>query len=235
MDRERILQKLRELDIAHRDDGDGGYALVDTIKDWAETLDSGSRKSLWDVLLELISTQDPTLWGVSLEVLLRENPDKAATQLNHLINLNNNNRSTEWKDQVCLALLRLRHKASRGNCVNHIHRALEDKRRNALPLLAALCQVDAEACLNLSATYFGNVLISDESVQKHRGYIPAFIRNFLEVDAHLLRRLVERTKAGNVSSGNKLAALIDEYLARPAFAHEIGQEKVTALRAEVRS
>ncbi len=233
MDRVKILQKLRQLDVAHHDDGDGGYALVDAIKDWAKTLDLSSRKGLWDVLLELVSTQEPTLWGVSLEVLVQENPDQITTQLSRLANLDN--RSDEWKDYICLALLRLRHKASANSCVNHIKRALEDGRRAALPVLAALCQVDAEACLKFSAAYFGHVLALDQMAEKHRGYIPAFVRNFLEVNDDLLRRFVEQTKAVNFSSGNKLATMIDECLARPAFVREIGQEKVTALRAEVKN
>ena len=116
---------------------------------------------------------------------------------------------------------------------SYIRTALTDDRRVVLPLLAALCRVDAEACLSLSATYFGRVFKSDDLAEKHRGYIPAFVRNFLEVNEPLLRQLVERTKMVDPSSSSKMAAMIDDCLARPGFAREIGESKVTALRQAI--
>jgi hypothetical protein len=233
MGREQIFRKLRDLDVEHREDGDGGYALVDAISEWAETLDSTSRDELWDILLELISVQDPTLWGIALEMLVRGNPQKAASELGYLVKLNN--RTTEWKDHVCLALLRLRHAPSGDICINHIREALGQKRRDALPLLAALSQIDSTSCIDLAADYFATALLSDELLTKHSGYIPAFIRNFLEVDPHLLRRLVQLTKERNSIAGKRLAKLIDEHLSRPSYAREIGDARVQQLKAEVKA
>jgi hypothetical protein len=111
-----ILQHLRNLDTAHRDDGDGGYALVRTIKDWAALLESGDRETLWGVLMELVTQEDPTLWGVALEVLVQEHPGDAATKLSYLVDLTG--RSEEWNDQIVLALLRFGYQPSAAYCVS---------------------------------------------------------------------------------------------------------------------
>jgi len=233
MDTTEVLQHLRKLDTAHRDDGDGGYALVRAIKDWVPLLERGDQEILWDALIELVTREDPTLWGVALEVLVQEHPGDSATKLSSLINLTE--RSEQWNDQIALALLRIGYKPSTAYCVSYIRTALTDDRRVVLPLLAALCRVDVEACLSLSATYFGRVFKSDELAEKHRGYIPAFVRNFLEVDERLLRQLVERTREIDPSSSSKIAAMIDDCLARPVFTREIGESEVTALRQTILS
>lgn len=231
MHKSEILQQLRKLDTAHRDDGDGGYALVRAIKDWATLLDPIGQENLWSVLIELVTQQDSTLWGVALEVLVQEHPSEAAAKLSYLVELSD--REEEWKDQIVLALLRLGYRPSAAYCVSYIRTALADDRRVVLPLLAALCRVDIEACLSLSASYLGRVFKSDELAEKHRGYIPAFVRNFLEVDERLLRQLIERTKMADPHSASKLTAMIDDCLARPVFTREIGEAKVTVLRQAI--
>jgi hypothetical protein len=231
MDTIAILQHLRKLDTAHWNDGDGGCALVRAIKDWAALLEPRDRETLWSVLIDLVAQKDSTLWGAALEALVQEHPGEAATKLSYLVDLSG--RSEEWTDQIILALLCLGYQPSAAYCVSYIRAALENGRRAVLPLLAALCRVDVEACLSLSAAYFEGLFKSGDLAEKHRGYIPAFVRNFLEVDEGLLRELVERMKKVDPASSSKMAAMIDDCLAQPWFTREIGESKVTALRRAI--
>lgn len=231
MDKTTIFNHLRQLDTAHRNDGDGGYEIVRMIRDLARSIDKESCDILWSALLELVAQRDEKLWGVALETLVQEHPDQVATKLSYLLNINDH--SDEWKDQIVLALLRLAHQPAAPECVDYIRTALKKGRRAVLPLLAALCRVDIEICIELSSEYFSHTFKSDDLVEKNRGYIPAFVRYFLEVDAHLLHRLVVQTKALNSNSGRRLAMILDNCLDRPAFAREFGQIKITALRQEI--
>lgn len=231
MDKTTIYHHLRQLDAAHRNDSDGGYELVRMIRDLAQSYGKENRDTLWSVLLELVIQQDQTLWGVALETLVQENPDQVAARLSCLLNVNG--RNDEWKDQIILALLRLAHQPAASEYVNYIRAALKKGRRAVLPLLAALCRVDTEICIELSSEYFSHTFNSDDLVKKNLGYIPAFVRYFLELDARLLHRLVVQTKALNSDSGRRLAIILDDCLARPVFAREFGQTKVTDLRQEI--
>ncbi|MGH8583645.1 MAG: hypothetical protein ACREWG_12865, partial [Gammaproteobacteria bacterium] len=168
MIRSDIIQHLRNVDVAHRDDGDGGYALVKSIKKWVKELDAKSRELLWNVLLEFVANQDRTLWGVAVEVLVQENPSHLGDQLTYL--LENLNQGDEWRDQVFLALLRIKHQSSAASCAQHIKMSLDKERRVVLPVLAALSHLDAEQCLSLASDYFGRVFRSGPLADKHRGY-----------------------------------------------------------------
>lgn len=228
---ELIFDRLRQLDIDHRDDGDGGYGLVRAIRNFAQSLDMENRESFWDILFTLVEQQDATLWGVALEVLVQENLPEEGGRLSSL--LGDDNRTDEWKDQIVLAVLRLSHLPSAPMCVSHIRGALQKGRRTALPILAALCHVDAEACITLAAEYFGRVADSDDFFEKHQGYIPAFVRNFLEVDERLFRRLLERINAINPAAGEQLVQMLEKCLARPFFIQEIGRKKIVTLRESI--
>jgi|GEM_PF-2360145 hypothetical protein len=225
------LAKLRQIAFAHGTDCDGGYALVRGIRDWAATLDQVSKELLWIVLVDLVIQQDAALWGVALEVLVQENPRQAAEKLSCLLELRG--RREEWTDQVVLALLRLRYRPAAARCIDHIQSALLVKRRSILPLLAALCQVDRETCINLASLYFAQTLVSDRDSEEHRGYIPSFVRNFLEVDDGLLYALVERTKKIDTSSATRLVRMIESYLEQPFFIREIGEAAVARLRDKI--
>lgn len=233
MIRSAIIQHLRDVDVAHRDDGDGGYALVTSIKKWVKELDTKSRELLWNVLLEFVANQDRTLWGAAVEVLVQENPSHLGDRLTYL--LENVNHGDEWRDQVCLALLRIKHQPAAANCAQHIKMSLDKGRRVVLPVLAALSHLDAEKCLSLASEYFGRVFTSGLLADKHRGYIPAFIRNFLEVDENLVSQLVGRLRFIDASSASRLASMIDECLTREIFEREIGRARIDGLRNKIRA
>jgi hypothetical protein len=228
-----LIEHLRHLDVAHREDGDGGYTLVREIRRWIKEVDKSAREVLWDILLELVYKQDRTLWGVALEVLIQENPPQTGEKLVTLLNKYNYN--VEWKDQIVFALLRIKHFPSIAACISYIQVALDDKRRTILPLLAALCVLDKDACLKIASCYFGEVLKSAEIAEKHRGYIPSFIRNFMEVNEILISNLISRTRLIDNISAARLASMIDDYLALEAYQREMGREKIQALRKKISS
>lgn len=205
-----IRHHLRQLDIVHREDGDGGYTLVSAIRNWMHTFTLNDREALLDVLVEMVAQKDPTLWGVSLETLVEEGSVQTSNKLASLFE--RTDQDAEWNDQICLALLRLSYLPLTHDYVRYIKLALDNDRRVVLPLVAALCRVDPDACLTLSANYFSRVLLTEQSTEKHRGYIPAFIRNFFETDKSLLVRLVEMVKLIEPLSAKKLDIIIDEYM-----------------------
>jgi hypothetical protein len=66
-----ISDKLRALDLSHREDGDGGYALVGEVLQYAGTLSASDQDLLRRELLQLVDVQDRTMWGVALEALIQ--------------------------------------------------------------------------------------------------------------------------------------------------------------------
>lgn len=225
------VDQLRQLDISHRTDGDGGYEFVSSIRDYAKSIDNEDREILWDVLFRFVEKQDSTLWGVALEALVQENPPRIASRLNSLID--STERVDEWKDQIALAVLRLSYKPAARKCLNYVRFALQKQHRAALPVLAALCHVDAEACIALAADYFGRAGKFNDFTERHQGYIPAFVRNLIEVDDRLLRTLVERTTSINSSAGKKLVEMLKIYLEKPFLVKDVGWKKIAALRDSI--
>src|SRR2546430_2285362 len=108
MQRDEILRVLKRMDAEHHADGDGGYAFVDSLRAWSQTLDAGGRNTLWDVLIGLIEQPHPTLWGIAVEVLVEEHPEGVENKISSLLKMPNQH--NEWRDQLVLALLRLGHK-----------------------------------------------------------------------------------------------------------------------------
>lgn len=233
MTKSDIIQQLRCWDNAHRFDKDGGYGLVRVIRRWASELDVKNHDTLVGALLELIFNQDETLWGVALEVLVEEDSQQVGDKLANM--LEQSNLGGEWKDHIVLALLRVKHYPSITNCIKHIEMSLDNDRRLILPVLAALSHLSTETCLMLAARYFGRVLKCAPSVDRHRGYIPAFIRHFVEVDEKLVDELISRTRLIDHTAANSLVAMIDDYLARGVLQREVGHEKVKNLRRRIRS
>ena len=231
IDKIAILNSIHGLDIIHRNDGDGGYELVHKIRELVSSFDEESKGIFWNVLLELVEHQDKTMWGVALETLVQENPDQVAEKLSHIFNASHND--NEWKDQLVLAMLRLAYQPAAPKCVEYISASLQNGRRAVLPLLAALCRVDTGNCIKISSEYFSRILQSIDLIEKHEGYIPAFVRYFLKVDEHLLCQLVEQTKKLKSTSGKQLAVMFYKCLARPSFVREIGKSKVDSLREEL--
>ena len=222
------------LEAQHRSDVDGGYALVASIREWANTLDPDSRNELQTILLKCVLNEDADMWGVALETLVHVGDDRITETLFN--GLGRKSTSDQWPRDVFLALLRLGYAPVATQALEFAKtRLFQDRQTNVLPVLAAICKVDREGCLTVASSYFANALKSPESTEEHRGYIPAIVSNFLDVDEGLLRELIQRTKTMNRNSATRLVELLEEYLMRPYFIDEVGVVRASALRQQIRS
>lgn len=231
MNKEEMVRQLRKLDLEHAEDGDGGYALVRALLAFSVSLDDENRQCLWDVLMDLVVQRDRTLWGVALEVLIQKN--QGGERLFIVLSSDAEDEDVEWKDQIVLGLLRLAWQPAVADCAKYIGRALSSGRRTALPLLAALSRVNADICVGMASSYFASALMRESGSEVYRGYIPAFVRNFLEVDKEIFRNLIEKTSKQNAVAGERLRRLFDSCLSLPAYSREFGVGVIAALRNEI--
>jgi hypothetical protein len=120
-------------------------------------------------------------------------------------------RSSEWKDNLVLGLLRLGERQFREPILAHIRASMASPRKLTIPIVAALCRVDRDACLDLSVAFFDEANAKGRNVE---GFIPAFVRNVVSVDESMLAELVRRLTRHRVGAGEWLAANLDAYLSR---------------------
>jgi hypothetical protein len=160
-----------------------GYAFVRAIQAYRQSLTHAEQECLRDVLFESLTHEDPQLWGVALESVIREAAPDTPDRLMHVFA--GSEHSVEWKDQVILGLLRLAYKEALLLSLAHITAGLEQNRLAVLPLLAALCKVDANHAVRIAAQYLGTHLGSEAQAVEIRGYIPAFVRYSVQTDRDL--------------------------------------------------
>jgi hypothetical protein len=219
------------MDIDHRADGDGGYAFVRELRTFLTSLDSRGRNDLRHVLLGLVIDRDANLWGVALEVLIQEGASEIAPVLEREVRTKA--QPIEWQDQVVLALLRIGWKGGADIYRSYVRAALKENRRAILPILAALCRVDPQVCLEIASGYFADKLSEEDQAKKIERYIPAFVRNFVEVAPDLLVGLVRRTKTLQKPAAERLASMINEYLSKPFIVTEIGEQMSQQIIREI--
>lgn len=218
-DYQAVFLVLEQMDKEHRGDRDGGSILEDSILQWVRTLDSESRRVVWTALIEMIKNRHRNLWGVAIEVLVSEQPVNIGEELSALLQLPS--QDIVWKDTIIFALLRLGYKPFASSYISHIREGLDKGRTAVFPLLAALCLVDADACLGIASKYFSQRLKSEHLRDPESGHLPTFIRHFVAADKSLIWRLVQKTKSINVESGVELGQMFSECLRRPWYAREI--------------
>jgi hypothetical protein len=228
------ISRLRILEAQHRSDVDGGYALVASIREWANTLDPDSRNELRTILLKCVLNEDADMWGVALETLVHVGDDRVTEILFN--GLGKKSTSDQWTRDVILALLRLGYAPVATVALELTRtRLFQNRQRNVLPVLAATCRVDREGCLAVASSYFASALTSPKDAEVHRGYISVIVSHFLDVDEGLLRELIQRTKTMNSNSATRLVGLFEEYLTRPYLVDRIGVARASALRQQIRS
>jgi hypothetical protein len=232
MNREEIRALVRQLSQKHKDDGDGGYALVAVLKQAREGLDPQSQGEFVQLLAEFVRMQDPELWAVALEALVQlgqsEHVSLLATEL--LESVPDEGR----KDYVVLGLLRL----SSGNIVEpvlqHIREALRKPRSLTMSMTAALCKVDRELGLDLAADFFvansGNAAGSDIP-----GQVAALVRNLVQIQEQLVPELVRRVIVRNPDAGRWLATCIRSYLSQPWMVEDLGGARCRRLSDRIGS
>jgi hypothetical protein len=229
MNKTDAREELLRLRDEHERDRDGGYALVEAIRRARDGLEPGDRGFIAEALGDLVRGQDPQLWGVALEALVQLDEAEQVVSLGGEID--SSTRSGEWKDNVVLGLLRLEQRQFREHLLRHVRESLGSPRKLTIPIVAALCRVDREVCLELAVTFFDEAHAKTRNVE---GFIPAFVRNFVAVDDALLAELVHRLSARRVEAGQWLADGFDAYLSKPWMIKELGSDRVARLRHDVR-
>jgi hypothetical protein len=230
MKRSEAHKRLLRLNREHAADRDGGYALVEAIRRAEGELSPGDRAVLAEALGDLVRGEHPQLWGVALEALVQAADRDQVVPLGPEIA--SPTRSDDWKDNVVLGLLRLGEGRLHGPIVAHVRSSLENERKLTIPILAALCRIDRETCLELAVEFFEDAHAKGRKID---GFIPAFARNFIAVDEALLGELVHRLRARRVEAGESLAASFDAYVSKPWMLEELGSERVERLRSGLRA
>lgn len=227
--KEILLSEIRRLDVQHRGDGDGGYALVDDIVAYSKTLADAERNLITEILIQLVNDQDPNLWGVALESLVRCVYPSTGPTLFHSVQQQGKN--DEWYDQVFLALLRLRYEKSANKCVEYINKSLSNKRREVIPILAALCHVQLDSYLKIASRFLvDNVNTYPELIER---YTSAFMRNLAEESEEVLSALLKAVGTIDKNAEKKIANFFVEYLNKPWLASELGLDRVELLKKAI--
>jgi hypothetical protein len=227
-----ISQKLRVLDLSHRDDGDGGYGLLGTVLEYGRSLSGTERLTLRRELIRLVDTEDKTMWGVSLEALVQGWSSEVAANLASL--LNNSDHSDEWRAHVYLALLRLQYKPIAKQAATYIAKRISARDRTVLPLVAALSKVDPEACLQMAAPFLVDIVIRGHS-DKLIGYMPAIVNHLLDADPNLLVMLVKAISVRDKDVAARIAQLMSEYLDKPYIVKRFSQSARDVLTNQLRA
>jgi len=227
--KEFILEQINHLDAQHRNDGDGGYALVDNIARFFNSLSDKGKKLLIDELVDLVDKQDANLWGTAIESIVRCQGEDIGEYLFQLTK--SKKRNDEWLDQIFLALVRLGYKDSSIEIVKYIEKGLKNGRNAVIPILAALCHIHLDDYILLASRF----LI--ESINKNpklvESYSSAFMRNIIEKDEKILRDLIEFIINEDKIAAKKILNIFQDYLDKPWIQNEFGSDHVTSLKLQI--
>lgn len=232
MDNDDARTRIRRLNDEHAGDHDGGYALVEALRRAREEVAPEGRAAFAAALADLVRAPDEQLWAVALEALIQSGETEEVASFGDQIA--DSSRDDGWKDHIALGLLRLGQRQFRDRIVEHVRVSLEEPRHLTVPIVAALSRIDRDTCLEMSGTYFANAHASGRS-QDVEGFVPAFVRNFLAVDDHLLSELARRVVAREPAAGRWLVRSFSEYLSKPWMLKDLGDERSARIRAELAS
>ncbi len=225
MTRDQIAYVVHQLGQAHTYDGDGGYALVDGILQFAHQIDD--RRKLREYLIHLVAEEQAGLWGVALEALVQESSPETPAALEELLR---SGRGTQlWNYQLTSALLRLGYDKAIDVYVPYIQYTL-DQDRPVCPLLVQLFGVAPDISIAMSAQFFAKHLLSEKRVSEAVSCVPTLIYHYTKKDEEGLLQLVEQTSSLSNEAGEKLKHLISSHLSKPWAASELGQERLAKLR-----
>lgn len=230
MDKGEAQARIRRLNEAHERDHDGGYALVAAIKRSYEEIKPSGRAQFAEALADLVRAQDPQLWAVALEALVQLGASREVASLGE--DVARSSRDEKWKDNVVLGLLRLDQDQFRDAIVGHVRSSLENPRTLTVPIIAALCRIDRGTCLEVSSAYFAKAHEGGRE-REVEGFVPAFVRNFMDIDDHMLAELAQRVAARDPEAGRWFAHSLNEYLSKPWILEEFGAARSTRVRAEI--
>ena len=201
------------------------------IRDYERGLAPPELAGLRAALLRLVAERHPRLWGVALEALTQEAAPGTGASLAAL--LASAPEADDYRRQLLLALLRLRHREALGAA--HGVRLGRPARRP--PRRPHRARGHRPGGRHGGARSRRRLLrrgarraAAPEGVE---GYIPAFASTFLAEDDALLPLLVARTRARDSGAGAALAALLDAYLTRPWVVTGLGAPRADSVRRAV--
>jgi hypothetical protein len=230
MEKTEVQELIRRLNGEHQDDHDGGYALVAALKDARDAVEPDEREFFTESLADLVKDKDPELWAVALEALVQLGESQAVASLGDEVT--ESTQDERWKDYVVLGLLRLGQGRFRDPILEHVGASMANPRPLTLPIIAALCRIDREACLEIASKYFADAHRRG-NVRELEGFVPAFVRNFVAVDDQLLAEFVRRLVTREPEVGRWLARSLSDYLAKPWIMQELGNERSKRLQGDV--
>jgi hypothetical protein len=200
------------------------------VLEYARSLMGNDKDLLGRELVRLVGAKEGRIWSVALESLVQGWGSEISSQLASL--LSREKHTDQWEAQILFALVRLRFHPIAKRAIAHISRRIAAGDRTVIPLLAALCHVDTEACLDMEVPFIVG-LINIGHIQQLSGYIPAIVNHFLDADSNLVALLVCRIAARNHAVAIEFAGLISEYLDRQYVIARRGDDQVRMLKQQV--
>jgi hypothetical protein len=220
----KLLSEIRGLDLKHREDGDGGYILLAAMIDYVNKLDIKDRVAVRDIFYNLVKEKDNTLWGIALEVLVREGVEKTCIHLGDMFV--SQRMDDEWMHQLSLALIRLNCHKYKNEVFSYVDTKLKQKQYASLVLLANSLKMDKEYFIQNASLFFGELKKeSRENIDRIKHYIPAFVRNIMEVSIDIFEELLQATKKIDEESCSLLKELLSGYFDNRYVINEIGESK----------
>jgi len=232
MTEHELEREIRAIDHEHRNDGDGGHATVKAIVDFADRRTPDDRTRLGSVLLRLVDSKDPSLWGVSLESLVLGWPSDAATGL--AILWDRLSSDDDRRPHAALALVRMKHRPIAASAIDWMEKRLQRGDLSALPVVAAMVHLDADAAMRLATEAFRG-MADEKRRQAIQGYVPAFVWNFVEANPALLAELVNSVSRRTPSAGQRLRDQLLDDLSKPWVLDRVNVEQRESLCAQIRA
>jgi hypothetical protein len=228
--RDSLRSYLLELKDGHRGERDGDALLRDVVRLLASQ-DEPGRRTVREQLLELVDGQDARLWGVALGSLVQEGAAETAPALEGMLRSGAHGR--QWREQVVLALMRMRYAPALDVYVEHVEAGVREESPAALSLLQHLYALDRERALTLSAGYLGAHLPNE--ADELAGLAQGQLLSLADLDESLVSELVRRTASVNPRGGRELARMMREFLEMRFFQERLGEATATRLKERVAS
>lgn len=216
---------LEELQRSHRDDKDAGEGLVEHIRRIIGGLPSTERQELEEKLARLAADESNDLSGVALEVFAREGQSKAEV----IFLIFRTTRNSRWRDQVALALARMRARQFAVPLKQHISRVLDDAHSSGPTELAYLHSIDADGFLDLAVPYVVRVLTQSDE-RSLTGLVPLYTNELSGADGAPLMTFLERLCAEDANAARRFAGMVTDYLSRPWSQESLGRTMAGILK-----
>lgn len=222
------LDLLGELARSHRDDKDSGEALVEHIRGILHGLPPRDRLDVEEELARLASDESDEMSGVALEVFAREGQSKSDV----VFAIFRAAKSARWRDQLALALARMRARQFAEPLTRHISEVLDDTHSSGSTQLGYLHSIDASAFYELAVPYVARVFAADDE-QRLTGLVPLYTSELSSDEGRPLIMFLGRLCEVDANAARRFAGLIRDYLSKPWSHERLGRATVDALQRRI--